>query len=414
MFRPLSTPIIEHIVTFSCRWKGLVILASLLLALGAGFYTATHFAMDTNSSKLISADVSWRKRQDSFDRLFPQQSDLILVVVDGATPELAEAGAGALTARLSQNKALFLDVSRPDGGPFFDHNGMLFLPLKDVQATTQQLFKAQPFLGALASDPSLRGVIDSLSTVLLGIAQGQAKLADMDQPMAQFGQVLAAAAQGRTDYLSWRALITGAKPRREEIRRFIEVKPRLFYDQLEPGLRASNAIRAAAAQLGLTQAHGVRVRLTGDVALSDEEFGTLTDRVCLMVSAIMAGVLATLWLGLRSFKIIFAILVTLFAGLSITMGLGLFFVGVFNIISIAFVALFVGLGVDFGIQFSVRYRAERFHYPALADALCHTGRSVGMPLALAAAATAVGFFSFLPTNYTGVAELGFCAGWGLG
>ncbi|HEX4371271.1 MAG TPA: MMPL family transporter [Rhizomicrobium sp.] len=413
MFRPLSIPVIERIVTFSCRWKGLMILASLLLALGAGFYTATHFAMNTNSGKLISADVGWRKRQDSFDRLFPQQSDLILVVVDGATPELAEAGAGALTARLSQNKALFLDVSRPDGGPFFDHNGMLFLPLKDVQATTQQLFKAQPFLGALAGDPSLRGVMDSLSTVLLGIAHGQAKLSDMDQPMAQFGQVLAAAAQGRTDYLSWRALITGAKPRREEIRRFIEVKPRLFYDQLEPGLRASDAIRAASVQLGLTQAHGVQVRLTGDVPLSDEEFGTLTDRVWLMISAMMAGVLATLWLALRSFKIIFAILVTLFAGLSITMGLGLFFVGVFNIISIAFIALFVGLGVDFGIQFSVRYRAERFHYPALADALCHTGRSVGMPLALAAAATAVGFFSFLPTNYTGVAELGFVAGLGM-
>ena len=75
----------------------------------------------------------------------------------------------------------------------------------------------------------------------------------------------------------------------------------------------------------------------------------------------MAGVLATLWLALRSFKIIFAILVTLVVGLAVTMGLGLFFVGVFNIISIAFIALFVGLGVDFGIQFSVRYRAERFH-----------------------------------------------------
>ena len=127
----------------------------------------------------------------------------------------------------------------------------------------------------------------------------------------------------------------------------------------------------------------------------------------------MAGVLATLWLALRSFKIIFAILVTLVVGLALTMGLGLVFVGVFNIISIAFIALFVGLGVDFGIQFSVRYRAERFHYPELAKALCHTGRSVGLPLALAAAATAVGFFSFLPTNYTGVAELGFVAGLGM-
>src|SRR6185312_10355349 len=107
------------------------------------------------------------------------------------------------------------------------------------------------------------------------------------------------------------------------------------------------------------------------------------------------------------------ILVTLFVGLAITMGLGLLSVGVFNIISIAFIALFVGLGVDFGIQFSVRYRSERFHQPDLAKALCHTGRSVGLPLALAAAATAAGFFSFLPTEYTGVAELGLVAGVGM-
>ncbi|MDB5739955.1 MAG: hopanoid biosynthesis-associated transporter HpnN, partial [Alphaproteobacteria bacterium] len=182
---------------------------------------------------------------------------------------------------------------------------------------------------------------------------------------------------------------------------------------LEPGLEASNAIRAAASQLQLTPDHGVRVRLTGPVPLSDEEFATLTDRVWLMIGAMLGGVLLTLWLALKSFKIIFAILVTLFVGLAITMGLGLVWVGVFNIISIAFIALFVGLGVDFGIQFSVRYRSERHRNENLAEALVATGHGVGVPLALAAMATAAGFFSFLPTTYTGVAELGKVAGIGM-
>ncbi len=74
---------------------------------------------------------------------------------------------------------------------------------------------------------------------------------------------------------------------------------------------------------------------------------TLTDRAELMAGAMMAGVLLTLWLALRSFKVIFAILVTLAVGLVITMAIGLLAVGVFNIISIAFIALFVGLGVGF-------------------------------------------------------------------
>ena len=204
-------PLIERIVAFCCRNAAAVVAGSLLLAVAAGWYTADNFAMNSNSATLISPDTDWRKREIRFDALFPQHTNLILVVIDGKTPELAEAAAAA-----------------------------------------------------------------------------------------------------------------------------------------------SKIIRDAAK--ALPGADGVRVRLTGDVPLADEEFGTLADRAELMLGAMLAGVLLTLWLALRSFKIIFAILVTLFVGLAWTMAIGLWSVGVFNIISIAFIALFVGLGVDFGIQFSVRYR----------------------------------------------------------
>jgi hopanoid biosynthesis associated RND transporter like protein HpnN len=75
--------------------------------------------------------------------------------------------------------------------------------------------------------------------------------------------------------------------------------------------------------------------------------------------------------------------------------------------------LFIGLGVDFGIQFSVRYRAERFELDDLHGALHNTGRNVGAQLTLAAAAVAAGFFSFTPTDYRGLSELGLIAGVGM-
>ena len=405
--------LIERIVAVCCRLPKAVIALSLLLAVGAGYYVSQNFAINTDSEQLIDAHVGWRMRQASFDAKFPQNTSLTLVVIDGKTAELAESAAARLTQKLQANPRLFLHVRRPDGGAFFSQNGLLFLSLAEVRDTTQQLIKAQPFLGGLAADPSLRGLTTNLDTVLLGVSQGQAKLADIDKAMARFAQVFDAAAGGKVDYLSWRSLITGAAPRQEEIRRFITVKPRLDFNALEPGLEASTAIRDAAKSLNIDAAHGVTVRLTGDVPLSDEEFATLTDRAVLMVVAMMAGVLLTLWLAVNSWKLIFSILVTLFVGLAITMGLGLFAVGVFNIISIAFIALFVGLGVDFGIQFAVRYRHERHHNDDLAGALIATGHGVGIPLALAAAATAAGFFSFLPTTYNGVAELGKVAGIGM-
>ena len=85
----------------------------------------------------------------------------------------------------------------------------------------------------------------------------------------------------------------------------------------------------------------------------------------------------------------------------------------FNLISIAFFALFVGLGVDFAIQFSVRYRAERHEHPDLRPALRSAAIKVGGPLALAAMAIAVGFASFMPTDYLGLSELGEIAGIGM-
>jgi hopanoid biosynthesis associated RND transporter like protein HpnN len=402
--------VIEKIVGLCCRHAFAVVALLVLAAVGAGAYTAAHFKIDTDSAKLISPNLDWRKREARFDKLFPQQDNLILVVIDGATQEQAMRAQGLLAAKLAARKTLFPIVRQPGGGAFFHQNGLLFLPQKDVKATTEQLIAAQPFLGSLASDPSLRGVMDSLSTALMGVSHGQAKLEQLDRPVKAFKGAFGPIVGGQPAWLSWQSLVNGSAG---HTRSFIEVQPSLDYDALSPGAAAADQIRADARALGLDAAHGIRVRMTGPIPLQDEEYATLADRAGLMGAVMLLAVLLTLWLAVQSVRLIFAILVTLFAGLALTMGIGLYEVGVFNIISIAFVALFVGLGVDFGIQFCVRYRAERHGAGDLTTALKRAGRGVGKPLALAAAATAAGFFSFLPTAYVGVGELGLIAGIGM-
>jgi hopanoid biosynthesis associated RND transporter like protein HpnN len=281
-----------------------------------------------------------------------------------------------------------------------------------------KLIQAQPFLGSLAADPSLRGVMSSLSTMMLGVNSGQAKLADIDAPMNAFANTLDRTNAGKPDYLSWQSMFASGDPSNKECsfartRTFIEVQPRLDYSSLMPGENAENAIRATAKALHLTPDRGVTVRLTGPVPLADEEFASLSENGPLMGIAMFLAITFCLWLAVHSTRIIVCILLTLGVGLATTTALGLLFVGIFNIISIAFIALFVGLGVDFAIQFAVRYRAERHAVGDLDKALDCAGRGVGIPLALAAAATAAGFFSFIPTDYVGVAELGIIAGTGM-
>jgi len=404
---------VAAIVAFCCRNAGLVALTGIVLGIAGGYYAATHFAMNTNSESLISAQVPWRVRQAEFDREFPQRNNLILVVVQGASAQRADDAATRLTASLAANKKLFYTVRRMDGSDFFKRAGLLFLSVPELKKTLDQLIKAQPLLGALAADPSLRGVMSSLSTALQGVEHGDTKLEDLRTPMSALSDTFDAALQGQTKFLSWNSLVSGEKSRPVELERFIAVQPKLNYDSLTPASHAARGIRRAVAVLHLTPDNGVRVRLTGPIQLQDEEFATLADRAFLIVGAMFAAVLVMLWFAVQSVRMIVCILATLFTGLALTAAIGLAITGSFNIISVAFIVLVVGIGVDFGIQFCVRYRGERHALGHLGPAIVQAGRDIGAPLALAAAATAAGFFSFLPTQYVGVAELGLVAGIGM-
>ncbi len=411
------TSVIARIVAESCRHAWLVVMAAVALAIAAGVYSADHISMDTDSGRLFSQNLPWRVRERAYDAAFPQQTKLTAVIIDGQTPELAESAAAALDQRLAQDHEQFPRVERPDGGPFFAKNGMLFLSTAEVEKTTQDIIAAQPLLGTLASDPSLRGVMDTLANLADGVTHGDAKFSDVETPFRALAGALQAVIAGKFQPLSWRTLIAGHPPKLREIRRTILVQPKLEFGALEPGAKASAAIRKIALDLGLTPDKGVHVRLTGSIPLSDEEFATLAEGAGRNALITIGLVAFLLWLGLRSVRIIFAILFTLGCGLAMTAAFGLLAIGRFNLISVAFAVLFVGLGVDLGIQFAVRYRAERHAQGdlpgGLPAALRAAGNGVGSSLALAAAAIAAGFYAFLPTDYRGISELGLIAGTGM-
>jgi hopanoid biosynthesis associated RND transporter like protein HpnN len=346
----------------------------LLLTVGAILFTVDNFAIHTDTSQLISPRLPWRQRELQLDAAFPQQVDTLLVVVDGATPELADAGAKRLTAALAGDHQHFAAVHETEGGPFFEHNGLLFLSTDDVQHTTEQLIRAQPFLGTLAADPTLRGLAQALSYIPKGVKEGAIKAKDFESPLVRLSSTIDALLAGRPASFSWGELMTGEAPGPRELRHFINVKPVLDFEDLQPGAVASKAIRKKAVDLGLTKENGVTVRLTGPVAMADDEFGTVADGALRNVLLTVAAVLLILWLALRSGRLMFAVMVSLFVGLAITAALGLAMVGALNLISVAFAVLFVGIGVDFGIQVAVRYRQER-HVKGDLDPALHASLS---------------------------------------
>jgi uncharacterized protein len=407
------TSLIGGIVAASTRFPLIVLLLAVGLTAGGLLYAVRHFAMTADTAQLISTKLTWRQRELAFSAAFPQLDNLTMIVVDGATPELADAAAARLAAGLRQKPALFRTVQRPDGGPFFDRNGLLLLPLPEVAATTRGLVQAKSIIGLVAGDPSLRGVLAALASTLEGIEHGQLTLKDIEPVTTALAGTFESALAGRPAFFSWRTVFAppGAEPR--ETRHVILVQPVMDYAALEPGAAASEAIRRMAQSLDLDRAHGVTIRLTGPVPLADEEFASLAEGADMVVGAMVLALVGILWLAVRSVRVVVAILVTTLVGLIVTTALGLAVTGRFNLISVAFIPLFVGLGVDFSIQFSVRSLAERAIQPSLKTALVAAGDGIGRALALSAAAIGAGFFAFLPTTYIGVAELGTIAGLGM-
>jgi len=91
-----------------------VIGLSVLLAVLASWYAATHFSMTTDINQLISPNIDWRQREARFEKAFPQ-FELIVAVVDAPTPELATLARAELADKLTADSSRFKSVSQPGG-----------------------------------------------------------------------------------------------------------------------------------------------------------------------------------------------------------------------------------------------------------------------------------------------------------
>ncbi len=405
----LLAGIVEH----SRRRAPLVVLLGIVLAALSGWYSYGHLGVSTDTDLLFSSDLPWRKREIAFDKAFPQFHDQMVAVIDAEIPEEAEQTASDLVAALARDTAHFSNAQRPDATPYLERNAFLFLDAKALGALMDSTIDAQPFLGQLVADPSARGLFAALSLVGMGVERGQANLGPFTPALNGFAQALSDAASGRAKPLSWEKLLGGSLSDLAGQYRFVLVTPKLDYGALEPGGAATEALRKAAAGLEFVRGGQAHVRVTGAVPLADEEFATVAQGA--LTGTLISAGLIVLWLVLavRSWRLIVPIVLTLALGLLVTTGFAAVAVGTLNLISVAFAVLFVGIAVDFAIQFSVRYREVRLHVPEADQALSATAHMVGPQIMVAAAATAAGFLAFVPTSFSGVAELGLIAGVGM-
>ncbi|MFT9015268.1 MAG: MMPL family transporter [Acetobacter sp.] len=407
---------IGRFITLCARHAWAVVALFVLLS-GGGIYAGmTRLGVTTDTSKMLSPRLAWKQRSDEMGRLFPQKENLLVAVIEADIPEEGAETARALADTLAADHRNFTFARRPDANPYLMRNGLMFLDEQPLTTVLNDTITAQPFLAALAQDPSARGLFGALSLIAQGIKLGQGNLAGFQTPLNGFATTLEQAVAGHAQDMSWQRLLGGQLSDLAGRYQFVVTKPVLDYGSFQPGGAAADAMRKAISTLEFVRNGHVKVHVTGQVQIDDEEFATVAEG---MVAGLLGSLaLVTLWLTLavRSWRVVLPIVLTLVVGLLLTTGFAAVAVGTLNLISVAFAILFVGIAVDFAIQFSVRFRAQ--NPPALGEtrlfeALRMTGEETGHQILVAALATSAGFMAFTPTAFLGVAQLGLIAGVGM-
>jgi len=391
------------------KYYALIILLFVILTAGSLYYAAGNLGVNSDTSEMFDETLEFRKEKNRFNDLFPLNRANITIVIEAENPDILNSVTQNFADSLKKYDSIFDDVYIPRGGPYFEKTKFLFLPETRVDTLATQLREAHRLFEVLAADYSLKGLLSVLNNALT--YADTAQLAALNPLFREMNSTISTQQTGDPYSLSWQKMMQTDSLSGGSGQQFVQVKPQRNFENVLPAKLAIEKARVLANQF--EKKYGVAVFLTGRVVMSYEEMqsvmeGTLTAG---LLALIMVSI--TLWIGLRSFRLIVSSLLSLVVGLSLTVGFSAISVGQLNMISVAFAVLYIGLGIDYAIHFTLKFKELRYHDQSLHTALMETFRELSPALTLSTVSTAFAFFAFIPTSFDGVSELGLIAGTGM-
>ena len=382
-----------------------------VLTFFAGRYAVNHLSIDTDTQDMIAPDAPFQQNRRLFEKAFAQDMHTLLLVIESDTPELTKAATKRLGRLLSADKTHFDSVYNPSENDFFHQNGLLYLEPQDLQALSGNLSQAQPFIGRISQEPNLTGFFSIFEDAISSTDKTQELPIDLASLIDKVTSALHKSINGEHALLSWEALIADNKlSGKDGGKGFITVTPKFDYTQIRPAEHAIESVRKAIADIQQPGLPAVKVWVTGEVGLEDDELVGMSSGT---FNACIFSVVLVLVILLVAYRSVLFTLATLF-----TLALGMVFCGAFaavavkelNLISVAFAVSNIGLGVEYAIHFCLRYKDNLLHHVHRERAIRSTLISTGPSLLLCAGTTSIGLYAFVPTDYKGVSELGLLAG----
>lgn len=416
---PAPTPA-SRLFGFITRNPLPVLAVTLLLSVIAMVYTVNKLQFLTGRDDLMPKHAQFQKDYQAYRASFGDQEE-IAIVVESDDPAQASRFSDRLYARLSQEPHLFVEVLYPGGLPYFRQNGLLFMPLEQLQQMAQTIELAAPVLQQLATAPSIQTLFSTLTGQIddylhhptpAKLQRLSFMLTTLDKGFNDF--------DGTNNALSMDALLSGSDDGTPSLlenagkQQVIAIRPLKEQNSFVP---AEQAIKKIRQELNLLQKEpgfkGVTAGITGVPVLEYEEMATsMEDMKLASIVSLVLTVLLLLF-AFRGLHNTLAAMVTLLSAITLAFGLATLLVGHLNILSMAFAVMLLGLGVEYGIQVVLRHQ-ELMQQMSFEQALQQSLISNLRPILLAFATTALAFLTFLLTDFKGIAELGLIAAVGVG
>src|SRR6056297_3332662 len=405
----------ERWLTGVTRHPLLVLAGCLVFTLLAGLAAAKLLGVNSDPIAMLDEDLPFRQTDERLRAEFPNLDNNLLAVVEAPTPEQATLAARQVQRELEALPDVVNSVSWPAGSEFFERNGLLFLSLAELESLSERLTAAQPLLGRLARQTDAAALFELLAQIAARSRDGDSMPPgfDLDELHRQIAGAIDTGLAGAPGLLSWQRLLGDGGSSAGRVREVLLINPVLNHDRVLAAREVMEQMHEMRKRLGLDQGP-VRLRFTGSAALSFEEMRSVIEGAGLTGMLALIAVTVVMLAGLRSVSLSLIALVNLALGLVITAGFAALAIGRVNLISVSFVVLYIGLGVNYAVHYLLRYREIAQLEPAgRTSAIRSTisaGRFLLYPLTLSAVTTALGFFAFVPTAFSGIAELGLIAG----
>lgn len=419
--------LLRQLVRVSCRYPGVTVALSLLLAVVGIAYTLHTLTFETTTRALLPQNAGYVVRYADYLREFGELDDIV-VVVEAGSFEGARDYAVRLTQALRQSPVAFHRIAYRIDPKQFEGRQLLYLPTTELREIRDKIFDYQEFMESFAGDPSLARLLEGVNTQMAAAFVSNLfdlGLQDKDLPVdTRFLNVLLDQMSSRLErpmpYRSpWGTLFSFGEDPPADTGYFLSDNKNLLFILVEPpeGRQGSfvgdeeaiGTVRGAIAQLR-SAFPNVQVGVTGAPALSNDEMAAAFHDS--EIATVIAFALTLLVMTLAFMRVGKPLLMlgVLAVTLAWSMGIVTLTIGHLTLFSVMFISIVIGIGIDYGIYYLFRYEEELFLGRRLGRVLELTAARTGPGMLIGALTAGGTFFVLMLTDFRGIQELGFIAG----